>query len=151
MSVKIICKNKKALFKFAISERIEAGIVLHGPEIKSIRDGNANLSDAYAIMKGGEAYLINLHISPYQAASYMNQEPKRERKLLMHKKEIEKLAGKLDTKGLTLVPVSLYFKNGRVKVELGLGKGKKLYDKRATIEKRDSDRKLRRMVKHKQR
>lgn len=146
--VKIITKNKKALFDYHIEERLEAGIVLTGSEVKSLRDGSGNLSDAYAMVKGGELFLLNSHIAPYTSATYMNHEPKRTRKLLLHKTQINKLIGRQKQGGTTLIPISLYFKNGKVKVELGLAVGKKKYDKRQTIrereDKRRTDRALRR-------
>lgn len=143
----IITVNKKASFKYHLVDRFEAGLVLTGSEVKSLRDKKANLTDSYAIIKKGEAWLINSHISPYSHAKYANHEPRRDRKLLLHKKEIKKLTGSLNEKGLTLVPLKLYFKEGRAKVELALGKGKKLFDKRETIRQRESDRAMDRSIK----
>ena len=137
---KIIAQNKKAGFQYHIDETIEAGLVLIGSEIKSLRESKASLSDSYAMIKSGEAFLMNMHISPLAQASVMNHEPKRTRKLLLHKQQIRKLTGKLKEKGYTLIPIKLYFKKGRAKVELGLCKGKKLFDKRETIKKRETKR-----------
>lgn len=143
----IIVVNKKASFKYHLTDRFEAGIVLTGSEVKSLRDKKANLTDSYAIIDKGEAWLLNAHISPYGHAFHTNHEPKRPRKLLLHKKEIRKLTGHLAEKGLTLVPVKMYFKNGRAKVELALAKGKKLFDKREAIKERESRRSLERTFK----
>jgi len=139
-----VAVNKKARFEYEISETIEAGIVLNGTEVKSLRLKKVNVSDAYAKMMNGEAFIIGLNISPYEMANRFNHDPVRERKLLLHKKEIKRLTGKLKEKGFTLVPIKMYFKNGKVKVLLGLGKGKAKYDKRRTIQKRELDRDLRR-------
>lgn len=149
--IKIISKNKKAFFDYLIEEKIEAGLVLQGSEVKSLRDGRGNLSDSYAIVKGGEAFLLHAHISPYPSASYMNHEAKRQRKILLHKQQILKLEDRLKHGGVTLIPLMLYFKRGKVKVELGLAKGKKKYDKRASIKKAESDRALSRALRHKNR
>lgn len=151
MSIKIIAQNKKASFEYHIEERIEAGLVLTGSEVKSLRDGRASLSDSYAVIKSGEAFLLNSHIAICPQASYMNHEPKRTRKLLLHKKEIGRLTGKLNEKGFTLIPLKLYFKEGRAKVELGLCRGKKAFDKRETIKKKEMKRELARAFRHKQR
>ena len=142
----VIVVNKKASFKYHLTDRFEAGMVLTGSEIKSLRDKKANLTDSYAVIEKGEAWLQSVHISPYANAVHTNHEPRRRRKLLLHKKEIDKLTGKLAEKGLTLVPVKMYFKNGRAKVELALAKGKKLFDKRETIKERDTKRKLERVI-----
>ncbi len=147
MSEKIICKNRKAYFNYEILEKLEAGMALVGSEVKSLRDGKGDLADSYAEVRHGELWLLNAHISHYPAANQFNHEPTRPRKLLMHRREIDRLMGKLQVKGLTLVPLSLYFKKGRVKAELGLGKGKKAHDKRETIKRRESDRELRRIAK----
>ena len=144
--IKIVAKNKKAFHDFQIDEKVEAGISLTGSEVKSLRDGKAQLSDSYAIIKGGEAWLINAHISQYQPASIMNHEPKRTRKLLLHAKEIVKLSVKLKERGFTLVPTMLYFRRGRAKVELGLARGKRQYDKRAAIRAKETKRELSRAV-----
>ena len=150
MSEKIITTNRKARHEYHILDTIEAGIVLAGTEVKSLRDGKANLKDSYATVRGGEIFLLNVHISPYDFGNINNHDPLRERKLLLHKKEIKKLIGRVNEKGLTLVPLRLYFRHGKVKVELAVAKGKKVYDKRADIAKRDADRELRRALKFKQ-
>ncbi len=144
--IKIIAQNKKARFEYHVEDSLEAGLVLQGSEVKSLRDGRASLSDAYAAIKGGECFLLNAHIADYQPASYMNHDPKRPRKLLLHLKEIMKLASALAQKGYTLIPLKLYFKKGRAKIELGLCKGKKHYDKREAIKKRETDREVRRAL-----
>lgn len=146
---KMIARNKQAFRNYFIDDRHEAGISLLGSEVKSLREGRVNLGDSYADIRNGELFLVKCHISPYPQASYNNHEPMRERKLLMHKKEILRLGIKLNERGYTLVPLSLYFKEGRVKVELGLGKGKKLHDKRDTVRDRDVKRDMERdMRKH---
>ena len=137
---KIITINRKASFNFFFKEIFEAGIVLRGSEIKSIRDGKVNIADSYAIEKDGEIYLINSHIPIYKQASYSNHNPYSERKLLLNKKEINKLIGRVNEEGFTLVPTKMYFKKGKAKVEIAIAKGKKLYDKRAVKKKRDWDR-----------
>ena len=149
--IKVIAKNKKAFFEYHIEEKVEAGLALSGSEVKSLRDGRGNLSDAYAVIKGGEAFLLHAHISPYPPAAGMNHEPKRARKLLMHKKEILKIYDRLKRSGSTLIPLMLYFKNGRAKVELGLAVGKKKYDKRAAIKKRETGREIAKAMRHKNR
>ena len=149
--MKIIAQNKKASYQYHIEERIEAGLVLLGSEVKSLREGRASLSDSYALIKEGEAFLINTHIAPCAYASYANHEPKRTRKLLLHKKQIKKLTGKLNERGYTLIPTKLYFKDGKAKVELGLCRGKKLFDKRESIKKRESKRQVARALRHKNR
>lgn len=141
--VKIVAKNRQARFNYEILENIEAGIVLTGTEVKSIRQGKVNLGDAYAAIKHDEVFLKGMHISPYDHGNRFNVDPLRERKLLLKKQEIFRLKSKIEQKGLTLIPLSLYFKNGRVKVELGIAKGKKLYDKRESIKRDEIDRKLR--------
>jgi SsrA-binding protein len=143
---KAIATNRRARFEFEILDRFEAGIQLVGPEVKSLRAGKANLSDAYATIRRGEVWLLNLHISPYDPASRENPKPRRERKLLLHRREIAKLDGKVKESGLTLVPLSIYFKDGRAKVELALARGKRRHDKRETIKKRETDRDLRRVM-----
>jgi len=147
MGVKIICENRKARFNYEIIDKLEAGIMLLGSEVKSLREGGGNLMDAYANLNKGELWLVNCHIAHYKAANLLNHEVLRQRKLLVHRRELERLYGKMQEKGLTLIPLSLYFKEGKVKVELGLGKGKKAHDKRDTIKKRESDRELRRIAK----
>ena len=144
MGEKIICTNRKAHFNYHLLDRIEAGIVLTGSEVKSLREGGGNIGEAYAMMKGNELWLINSHISPYDPAAYLNHKPKRDRKLLLHKKELLRIGQKLAEKGLTLVPTKMYFKAGIAKLELALAKGKQAVDKRETIKKRDVDRELRR-------
>ncbi|MDB9494855.1 SsrA-binding protein SmpB [Spirulina major CS-329] len=146
--IKIITDNRKARFLYEILETYEAGIALVGTEVKSIRAGRVNIRDGYGLMRNGEAWLLNVHISPYDAsAAYFNHDPRRTRKLLLKKQEINKLVGKLEQQGLTLVPLKLYFKRGKVKVALGLGRGKKLHDKRETVKKRQDDRDIRRTLK----
>ena len=137
---KIICYNRKASFNYFFENTLEAGIVLKGSEIKSIRNGKVNIADAYAIEKKGEIILINSHISSYKQASFSNYKPLDERKLLLNKKEINKLIGKMQREGFTIVPTKMYFKKGRAKIELAIAKGKKQYDKRAVKKKRDWDR-----------
>jgi len=144
---KSIASNRKAHFNYEILEKFEAGISLVGSEVKSLRAGNANLSDSYAVIQNNEAFLLNCHISPYTQAGPFNHDPLRTRKLLLHRHEINKLIGKTQEKGLTLIPLRLYFKKGRAKVELGLGKGKKLYDKRETIKRREQDREMAKAMK----
>ncbi len=141
-----IAKNRRARHDYIILDTFEAGLVLTGSEVKSLRDGKANLSDAYGIVRDGQIYIINLHISVYDRASYNNHEPTRTRKLLLHKREIERLIGAIERQGLTLVPLELYFKRGIAKVVLALGKGKKLHDKRETERARDADREIARAV-----
>lgn len=137
MSEKLICNNKKAYHDYFIEEKFEAGMVLQGTEVKSLRTGKANLNDSFALVKNGEAFLHNLHISPYDFGNRSNHDPDRMRKLLLHKKEIAKLFGMIREQGYTVVPLRLYFKDGLVKVEVGLAKGKKLYDKREDMKKKD--------------
>lgn len=141
-----IAKNRRARYDYSILDTFEAGLVLTGSEVKSLRDGKANLSDAYGTVRDGEIYILNLHISPYERASYNNHEPTRTRKLLLHKREIERLIGAIERQGLTLVPLELYFKRGIAKVVLALGKGKKLHDKRESERTRDADREIARAV-----
>jgi SsrA-binding protein len=145
-SRKTICKNRKARFQYSIEETVEAGLVLTGSEVKSLRAGAANLSDAYAQVRGSEVWLLKAHIAPYQNAGHGGHLPERERKLLLHRREIDRLGGRLREKGFTLVPIELYFKDGRAKVELGLGRGKKQHDKREAIATREAERKLRQAV-----
>lgn len=133
---KLIAKNKKATHDYFIEERYEAGISLAGTEVKSLRMGKVNLRDSYAQVSNGELFVYNMHISPYEKGNIFNKDPLRTRKLLMHKREITKLLGLTTTKGYTLVPLSLYFKNGKVKMELGLAIGKKLYDKRQSLKEK---------------
>jgi SsrA-binding protein len=138
--VKLISQNRKARHEYEIQETFEAGLVLTGPEVKSLRLGRANLKDGYARAQGGEFFLHEVHISPYENSPLVEQDPTRRRKLLLHRQEIKKLTGKIIEKGLTLVPLRIYFRKGKVKVELALAKGKKLYDKRESIRKRDIER-----------
>ncbi len=141
---KIISKNPTARHNYTIEDTLEVGIVLSGTEIKSVRNGKANLKDSYASIKNGELYIYNLHISPYEFGNIYNKDPLRDRKLLVNKREINKLVGLIKQKGYSLVPLSMYFKGNFVKVELGIGKGKKLYDKRRDIAKKDAEMKMRR-------
>lgn len=143
---KTICVNRKARHDYTIEEVYEAGLVLTGGEVKSLREGRANLKDSYARIDKGEAFLLNAHISPYQPAHYFNDDPTRTRKLLMHKKEILRLMGKVREQGLTLVPLRLYFKKGRAKVELALARGKKVYDKRSALREREVKRDIARAL-----
>lgn len=129
--------NRKAKFDYAIEETYEAGIALTGTEIKSIREGKVNLKDSYALVRNSEVFVINMHISSYEKGNQFNHEETRTRKLLLHKKEILKISARLNIEGYTLVPLKMYFKNGKVKLLIGVGKGKKLYDKRETIKQRD--------------
>lgn len=139
---KTIAKNPVAYHNYTIEETLEAGIVLTGTEIKSIRQGKVNLKESYAGIKDGEVFIYSMHISPYEQGNIFNKDPLRTRKLLLTKREINKLIGKIQTKGYTLVPISLYFKDSIVKLELGIGKGKKLYDKREDIAKKDAERRM---------
>lgn len=147
MGIKIITENKKARFDYEIIDKFEAGLVLTGSEVKSIREGAVNLKDSYVAFRNGEAFLQNAHISVYQASSYNNHEPERLRKLLLHRDEINKIMGRVQEKSLSCVPLKMYFKKGRIKVEIGLGRGKKLHDKRQSIKKKESDRELARAIK----
>ena len=144
--LKIICLNRKASFNYFFEDLLEAGIVLKGSEIKSIREGKVNIADSYAVEKNGELILINSHIASYKQASYANHKPLDNRKLLLNKKEINKLIGKIQRDGLTIVPTKMYFKKGKAKVELAVAKGKKQYDKRATKKNRDWSREKARYV-----
>ena len=140
-----IARNKRARHDYHLLESWEAGLVLTGTEVKSLRAGKASLADAYGIVKDGEVYLLNLHISPYEQGSYNNHEPTRTRKLLLHRRQIRRLIGAVEREGLTLVPLDLYFKHGVAKVTLALGKGKKLHDKRETAKARDAEREMARV------
>src|SRR6266550_7603401 len=144
-----IAENRKAFHDFHLLETFEAGIVLLGTEVKAIREGRVNLRDSFARLENGEVFLYNVNISPYSHRGYADHEPLRRRKLLLHRDEIRKLVGKTVEKGMTLVPVRLYFKNGRVKVSVSLAKGKKEYDKRETIKRRETDRETRAAIKSK--
>lgn len=150
-SVKTICKNKKAFFNFEIGDTFEAGIALLGSEVKSLRNGKANLSDSYGKFRKGELFLVDAHISAYEQSNRENHDPLRERKLLLHKRELRKLLGKVTEKGFSLVPLKMYFKDGKVKVELALARGKKAFDKRDAIRKKDQRRELERIAKYRRR
>lgn len=145
--IKLIAKNPTAKHNYFIEDTIETGIVLSGTEIKSIRNRKVNLKDSYAGIKDGEVYIYHMHISPYEHGNIYNKDPLRDRKLLLHDREIAKLMGFIKQKGYTLIPVSLYFKGNLVKLELGIGKGKKLYDKRQDIAKKDAQREIDRQMK----
>lgn len=142
MNLKLIAKNPTAYHNYNIIEKTETGIVLSGTEIKSIRQGKVNLKDSYAIIKNGEVFIVGMHISPYEHGNIFNKDPLRDRKLLLHKKEINKLIGLTKQKGYSLVPISIYFKGSFVKVEIGIGKGKKLYDKREDLAKKDAQKQI---------
>ena len=148
---KVVATNREAYHNFHIMETVECGIALTGTEVKSVREGRCNLKDSYGQIRQGEAWLLNAHISPYSHGNRENHEPTRTRKLLLHKKEIDKLQGKAQEKGLTLVPTKMYLKNGRVKIELAVAKGKKLYDKRETEKRREADREARAVMKERSR
>lgn len=145
-SRKLVATNRRARFEYEILDTYEAGLVLRGPEVKSLRAGKASLSDAYAVVRRGEMYLVNAHINPYEQAGRENTESRRERKLLLHRAEIARLAGDVSERGFTVVPLSLYFKDGRAKVELALARGKKIHDKRETIRRREEDREVQRTM-----
>lgn len=145
---KLIAKNPVAYHNYIINDKLETGIVLTGTEIKSIRAGKVNLKDSYVIIKNNEAYIYGMHISPYEHGNIFNKDPLRTRKLLLNKREINKLLGLTTQKGMALVPIKLYFKNSFVKLELGIGKGKKLYDKREDMAKKDAQRKIQRTLKN---
>jgi len=147
----LIAENRKALHDYHILETFEAGIMLQGTEVKGIREGKANLRDAYARVDKGEVWLHNVHINPYSHRGYTDHDPRRKRKLLLHRVEIRKLIGKTAEKGLTLVPLRMYFKNGRIKVAISLAKGKQAHDKRETIRRREIDRETRAAVKERKR
>jgi SsrA-binding protein len=145
--IKQVAANRKALHDYIIEDRYEAGIALTGTEIKSLRASRVNLRDGYVQLRNGEAWLMNVHISPYDFGNRENHEPKRERKLLLHRREIRKLQGKVAERGWTIVPLRVYLKEGRAKVEIALARGKRLYDKRDAVAERDMDRELQRAVK----
>jgi SsrA-binding protein len=145
---KIVATNKKAFHDYFVLEKIEAGVSLLGTEVKAIREGRLNLKDSYAMVQGGEAFLLNCHISPYSHGNRENHDPTRSRKLLLHQREIRKLIGKTQEKGLTLVPLRVYLKRGRIKIELGVARGKKLIDKRETERRKEADREARAAMKH---
>lgn len=150
MNIKLIAKNPIAYHNYYIEDKIETGIVLTGTEIKSIRDGKLNMKDSYAYIKNREIFICGMHISPYEHGNIFNKNPLRDRKLLLHKKEINKLIGLTKQKGYSLIPVSLYFKGSFIKVELGIGKGKKLYDKRQDLAKKDAQKQIAINLKNKQ-
>jgi SsrA-binding protein len=148
---KVLTTNRKASHDYHIEEVFEAGVALTGTEVKSLRAGHANLQDGYAALEGGEVFLLNCHVSPYTPANRFNHDPRRRRKLLLHRAEIRRLIGKVQERGLTLVPLSLYLKNGRVKVELALCRGKKQYDKREDLKRRTHEREVAEALKKVQR
>ncbi|MBI5847726.1 MAG: SsrA-binding protein SmpB [Nitrospirae bacterium] len=145
--MKIVAQNRKAFHDYFIEETLEAGMVLTGTEVKSLRDARANLMDSYVLIKDNEVFLFNCHISPYTHGNIMNHDPVRTRKLLLHKKELVKLQAKAAQKGYSVIPLKIYFKNGRAKTEIGLAKGKKQYEKRETIKKKEADREIERAMK----
>jgi SsrA-binding protein len=145
--IKIIASNKKAFFNYQILEKLETGLVLTGSEVKALREARCNFKDSYARIKDEEAWLIGLHIGEYKNAGYKKHDPERQRKLLLHKNEIRRIHRKVMDKGVTLVPLKIYFKNGRAKLELGLAVGKREYDKRETIARRDQQREIKRLEK----
>ena len=149
--VKIVAKNAKAFHDYFIEDRYETGIELAGTEVKSIRQGNVNLKDSFCIIKDGEISVLGMHISPYEKGNIFNKDPRRNRKLLMHKREIMRLFGKIKQDGYSLVPLSIYFKGPRVKLEVGLARGKKLYDKRDSAAKKDAKREIDRAMKSRNR
>jgi len=145
MGKKTVCQNRKARHDYFIDDVYEAGIVLHGPEVKSLREGRASLSDSYAKVKNGELFLFNMHITPYPFSHYLDMDPKRTRKLLMKKKEIKRLIGKTEEKGYSLIPLSVYLLRGLIKIELALAKGKRKYDKRQSLKEKEIKRELNQM------
>jgi SsrA-binding protein len=148
-SYKVVSDNRKARYLYDILETYEAGVQLTGTEVKSIRAGKTNMQDGYALIRNGEAWLLNVHISPYTSSSqYFNHDPRRTRKLLLHRQEIRKLIGKVEQQGLTLVPLKMYLKRGLVKVSIGLAKGKKLHDKREDLKRRQDQRDIQRAMKN---
>jgi SsrA-binding protein len=150
MAEKTIVTNRRARREYFIEETYEAGLVLTGSEIKSVRAARVNLQDSYVTIREGEAWLLNCHIAPYEQASHQNHEPKRERKLLLHRRQINQLAGKVQAKGYTIVPLRLYLKDNRAKVEIALAKGKKLYDKREALAKRQAERDIERALRRRE-
>ncbi len=143
--IKIVAENRKARHNYFIEDRFEAGMVLKGTEVKSLREGKANLMDSYAIFKNGELFLLNVHIPPYATGNRENHDPLRTRKLLLHRSELSKIWGRAEIKGNSLIPLKIYFKKGLAKVEIGLGKGKKLHDKRESTKEREADRQMQRL------
>ncbi len=148
MGEKVVCQNKKAFHDYFIEEKYEVGIVLQGTEVKSLRLGKANLKDSYVDIQNEEAFLKNAHISPYPYGHQFNHDPERTRKLLLHKRELRRLMGKTHERGYTLIPLKIYLKNSKIKIEIGLAKGKTLYDKRETIKKRTADREMEKAMKN---
>ena len=148
---KLIVENRRARHDYAISERVEAGIALTGTEVKSLREGGGNLRDAYAQLRGGEVFLVGANIAPYKQGNIANHEPLRDRKLLLHRREIEKLGSQVAERGMTLVPLSMYFSDGRVKLELGLGRGKERADRRHALAERDAKRQIERALRERER
>ena len=146
--MKVVCQNRKALHDYSIEDTLEAGIALSGTEVKSLREGKANLKDSYVLVKGGEVFLLNCHISPYSHGNIMNHDPVRTRKLLLHRKEIDRMSGKAAAKGYTLIPLKIYFKASFAKVEIGLAKGKRLFEKRDTIKEREAKREIEKAMKN---
>ena len=143
---KLVASNRRARFDYEILDTLEVGIELRGPEVKSLRAGKASLNEAYAVVRGGEAFLVNAHINPYEQAGRENPDPRRERRLLLHKREIVRLQGQVAERGRTLVPLALYFRGGRAKVELALARGKRRFDKRETIRRREQEREVARAL-----
>jgi len=146
--VKVVCQNRKAFHDYFIEDTLEAGIALSGTEVKSLREGKANLKDSYVLVKGGEVFLLNCHISPYSHGNIMNHDPVRTRKLLLHRQEIDRMSGKAAAKGYTLIPLKIYFKASFAKVEIGLAKGKRLFEKRDTIKEREAKREIEKAMKN---
>ncbi len=149
--IKIICRNKRAFHEYEIHETVECGLVLTGTEVKSLREGSSSLEDAYAKLDDGEVWMLGSDIPEYSMGNRMNHKPKRPRKLLLHRREIDKFAGKATQRGFTLVPLKMYFKNGRAKVELAIASGKKLHDKRESAKKADAQREIRRAMSNRRR
>ncbi len=149
--MQLVCQNRKAYHDYSIEETVEAGMSLVGTEVKSLREGKANLKDSYVLVKDSEAFLFNCHISPYSHGNIMNHDPLRNRKLLLHKKEIIRLQGKIAQKGYTLLPLKIYFKGGRAKVEVGLAKGKREFEKRESIKEREANREIEKAMKSRSR
>ena len=149
--IKLIANNKKAYFDYFIEDKYEAGLVLHGTEVKSIRMGKCSIKEAYIQIQNGEVFINNMNITPYEKGNIFNKDPLRPKKLLLHQSEINKLAGQIAQKGYTIVPLQVYLSKGRVKMEIGLGRGKKLYDKRADMAARDAQRDIQRALKEKNR
>jgi SsrA-binding protein len=145
--MKVVCQNKKAYHDYSIEETFEAGVALLGTEVKSLREGRGNLKDSYALIKGGEVFLLNCHISPYSHGNIMNHEPLRTRKLLLHGKEIDKLRGKVSERGYALIPLKIYFKGHIAKVEIGLARGKRLFEKREAIKEKEARKEISRALK----